>query len=153
MNQTMQVVDPEALRRVETVYRSRIITDPCDTMARGRLAWCLFIQSLHKAGQESVIQALSAVQVDAATFALNAHGPEAQQLLDECLRHTEAVMQFCSGEERSEMERLLGLARLSIGSTAMAAAEDRAHEILQRLMRDLSDPSQIKNDGEDDGCG
>lgn len=128
---------------MEEVYRARLRKDPCDTLARARLAWCLFLQSLHKAGQESIIQSLSQglPQVDTTGLRAVQGGPEAQELLDECLRHTETVLHLTMpGEQRFEMERLLGLARLTLGDTAFSAAEQKAHQILDSLIRDLNSP-------------
>jgi hypothetical protein len=139
MSKQDQVVDPEALRRVEGVYRMRLLSDPCDTLARGRLAWCLFLQSLHRAGEERILNALRGSKVTFASGPLPMpFGPEAQELLEECLRQTEAVLHLSEpGEQRMEMERLLGLARLSVGNGAYRAAEDKAHRILDSLIQDL----------------
>ena len=63
---------------------------------------------------------------------------------------TEMVKQIYRDHPPVEMERLLGLARLSIGPTAMTLAEDRAHGILDRLMRDLTNPDPPASDSAGD---
>lgn len=142
MTESKTVVDAEALRRIEAVYRARLLSDPCDVLARGCLAWCLFLQSLHRAGEERMLDRLRGFH-SAAGKALaipRPAGPEAQELLNECLRQTETVLHLSEpGEPRLEMERLLGLARLSAGSQAFHSAEENAHRILEDLIRDLSD--------------
>lgn len=143
MKDPQHLVDPEALRRMEAVCRARVLADPVDTLARGRLAWCLFLQAVHQAGQESILEQLGITPLE-----VKAVGPresfedrQAQELLDECLRHTEAVLHLSApGQQRTEMERLLGLARLSVGEPAFNSAEQKAHRILDTLIRDLKGP-------------
>lgn len=143
MKDSQHLVDPEALRRMEAVCRARVLADPMDTLVRGRLAWCLFLQAVHQAGQESILEqlGLTTLEVDAVRIPESLADRQAQELLDECLRHTEAVLHLSApGQQRTEMERLLGLARLSVGEPAFIAAEQKAHRILDTLIRDLNRP-------------
>lgn len=142
-------VDAEALRRVENFCRSRILQDPCDTLPRGTLAWCLFLQALHQAGRESVLNLLP----DLTLWPEGEQEPfepqserGAEQLLAECLRLTEIALSLTEpGELRTEMERLRSLARLSAGEQPVYRAEQQMQQILHTLMDDVkaANPSQF----------
>jgi hypothetical protein len=132
----------EALKRVEQIYRKQLAADPADTVARISLAWCLFMQSLLRAGQESVLSAL----VDAS------EGQEEQlsqtirtileqnaaELLEDCLRQTMTVKQLSSDPEAQlSVEKIQALVQLSGGGEAVTAAEDQAARILNEVTREV----------------
>jgi hypothetical protein len=145
------LVDSEALSRLEQVCRDMVLRDPCDTLARARLAWCLFLQGVHQAGQESILEGLVG-ETDAPVLSggLPPANREAHQLLDECLRQTETVLHLAlSGRERSEMEHLRYLTRLCVGDQPVAAAELKLQRILQRLLQDVCRASEVEPSAEE----
>jgi hypothetical protein len=132
----------DALKRVESIYRRQLADDPADPIARISLAWCLFMQSLLRAGQESVLEALveategreeSLDQTMKAVLDQNA-----TQLLEDCLRQTMTVKQLSSDREAHvSAEKILSLVRLSGAGAALNSAEDQANRILSEVTREV----------------
>jgi hypothetical protein len=131
-----------ALKRVEEIYRRQLTDDPSDMVARISLAWCLFMQSLLRAGQESVLEAL----VDATEgreepleeTMRSVLDQNATQLLEDCLRQTMTVKQL-SGDPEAHVsaEKILSLVRLSGGGNALTSAEDQAARVLNEVTREV----------------
>lgn len=129
-------VNVDSLWRVERIYRNRLADEPSDMVARSGLAWCLFLQALHRAGEESTLEAL----VAAAGGALNADASDrdSRALLRDSLLNAATVLQLSpSDRERRDAERLQMLAELSGGLEAVAAARDNAHAILGQIALEL----------------
>ena len=137
MTSSEPAFDAVSLKHVEHLYRSQLAEDPADPLARVSLAWCLFMQALLRAGQESVLQALvergtaaEELSLEPAVTAAQAD-PGAGELLEDCLRQTMAVKQISADPQvQRSAERLLALVRLSGGSPALTAAEEAAARIL-----------------------
>ena len=142
MSSPQPAFEAEALKRVEYVYRKQLTEDPSDPVSRLSLAWCLFMQSLLRAGQESVLEALVEA-TDAGDAPLEcawdaAAEQDAAQLLDDCLTQTMTVKQLSADPATHySAERLLTLVRLSGGSQALSAAESRTAGILGRVTREI----------------
>ena len=137
-------MDLDAIRRVERIYRDRLRSEPCDTLSRVRLAWCLFALSLHEAGRESAYAALrsqqlpDAANLEEASFLL----PEvaATSLLDDCLRQTYAAIHLSqSRREQQDAAELQALVRLVSGEAPLARAENWAKEILTAIVSDIGE--------------
>jgi hypothetical protein len=131
----------DSLARVERFYRHHLESEPEDTAARLGLAWCLFLQSLYRAGQESILEELMAGdgsgEADLPPPAARA-SPDAGQLLRDCLRETFATLQL-SGDPGhiTDAEKLQALVRLAGGGETLPEVEARALRILKRLARDV----------------
>lgn len=141
MNNSHPVVDTDALARVERLYRDLLSAQPCDNLARLRLAWCLLLQALHQAGRESAVNELLHLSPGDSLDASYAAPPgrDAQTLLRECLRQTITVRHLSPAQtETSEAEHLQSLASLSGSGQSLLEAEQEALEALQRLARDIS---------------
>lgn len=136
-----KVVSIEALKRSEQICRTRLANEPGDTSARMKLAWCLFMQALYRAGQESVLSALvSAMEIKEHQGTLvNAIVQEdAAHLFSECLRETSMVLQLSpDARERIDVEKIQALARLSGAGQAVSEAEEAAAQVLSDLLREL----------------
>jgi hypothetical protein len=136
-------VNLDAIRRVEQVYRGRLRADPSDTLARVRLAWCLFAQAMHEAGQESVYEALRSRQPPTAKeleeLGLPSSERGATSLLDDCLRQSYAALHLTASKREQEgAEELQALARLVSGEAPLARAEGWANDIVTALTADLN---------------
>ncbi|HEY3282486.1 MAG TPA: hypothetical protein VGN26_09450 [Armatimonadota bacterium] len=137
------VIEIEALKHSEEIYRARLANEPGDTTARMKLAWCLFMQALYRAGQESVLMALvaaSGAREDSPEGALlkALQSEESSALFGECLKQTNTVLQLSPSDgDRRDMERLQYLARLSGAGQAVVEAEEAAARILGELLREL----------------
>jgi hypothetical protein len=139
-------VNVESLSRVERIYRNRLADEPSDTAARAGLAWCLFLQALHRAGEESTLEAVmeSGVQQPVAVSAPR----DSETLLQDALLHASTVLQLSPNwPERLDVERLRTLVELSGGFAAVAQAQESAREILEQIMREMDSdrtPSPVR---------
>ena len=132
----------ESLERVERLYRSRLTTEPADMIARVSLAWCLFMQALHRAGQESMLREIvaagAAVEPGRGAPAPACSGARSDDLLRDCLRQAIAVTQLSSAPEaRDDVERLHTLVKLSGGDRALSEASEEAARILMDVTREI----------------
>lgn len=133
----------DALWRVERIYRKQLVEEPGDTVARVSLAWCLFMQALHRAGQESTAPALlelPAAALDAVELEPDPRARErdSAHLLQDCLRQTLAVLQLSPNpRDRTDVERLQALVKLSGGEALLADAEEQARRVLLQLTREM----------------
>ena len=140
MNSDCDVFVPEALLRVEEVYRRRLDVEPSDMVARVSLAWCLFMRALHRAGQESVIQAITITgrTEPAEDSSPPSIGTDAGSILKDCLHQTIAVLQLSGNpQDRTAVRRLQSLVRLSGGEKAVSDAEEEAARILYAVTREI----------------
>jgi hypothetical protein len=136
------VFEIDALLRIEQVYRQRLLDDPADVAARTGLAWCLFMQALHRAGQEQMLASLmeAGAELDrqAEAEARAALDQNARDLLRDCLKQTVAVMQLSADPaNQSEVERLQELVRLTGEEEALSDAQDEAARILGEITHAL----------------
>lgn len=137
-----RTVNVDTLWRVERIYRKQLQEEPGDTVARVSLAWCLFMQALHRAGQESTVSPLLEVtcshdhpEVEVET---EVHERDSAHLLQECLRQTVAVLQLSPNpRDHSDVERLQTLVKLSGGESLLADTEDQARRVITRLAHEL----------------
>jgi hypothetical protein len=132
----------DALKRLECIYRRQLADDPAEPVARISLAWCLLMQSLLRAGQESVLEALVEAtegREESLDQTMNAVlDQNAAQLLEDCLRQTMAVKQLSSDPEAHvSAEKILSLVRLSGAGSALNSAEDQAKKILSEVTREV----------------
>jgi len=110
--------------------------------ARTNLAWCLFMQTLHQSGRESVFASLAESGVEV-TSECQAPGQSsrrsgASDLLGDCLRQLTAVTQLSrSRDDQRDVEKLRGLVRLAGGEEAVVEAQVEAVRILQEITRDI----------------
>lgn len=130
----------DALWRVERIYRKQLVEEPGNTVARVSLAWCLFMQALHRAGQESAVNSILelALPADQPTGEGQATDRDSAVLLQDCLRQALAVLQLSPDpRDRLDVERLQALVKLSGGAEILADAEEQAHRILTQLTREM----------------
>ena len=146
MNKSSCSAAAKALGRAETVYRKQILQDPGDMDARLRLAWCLFLRSLHQAGRESLLAELLAAgsEGDSVDLTQWVRYQDNRNLLSECLRQLSTVSHLSgSMPDHREVEQLHGLVRLAGGESAVRTAEADATRALSALVRDLGPGSGV----------
>jgi hypothetical protein len=130
--------DESALRRVEHVYRRELAADPGNAHARISLAWCLLVQALLRAGQESVLDRLGGEGQDHAAAARRVLEQDAGSLLGDCLRQTLTVQQLSTDPQvQGHAERIQALVRLSGGDQALRDANEDAAQALAAITREL----------------
>jgi hypothetical protein len=98
------------------------------------------MRALHRAGQESVIQAitLSGRTEAAEDGSRPSIGPDAGSILKDCLHQTIAVLQLSGNpQDRTDVCRLQSLVRLSGGEQAVSDAEEEAARILYAVTREI----------------
>jgi len=132
----------ESLKRVELVYRQQLVADPADMMARISLAWCLFMQALHRAGQESVLTELAtASESEGGELGCAIQSilhEDADELLKECMRQTITVMQLSADpQDHTDVVKLQELIKLSGGGKAVSEAEAEGATILAQVTREI----------------
>ena len=153
------VFEIDSLMRVEALCRRRLEREPDDMAARISLAWCLFLRSFHRAGQESVLRELAFTDRDERDLLLARirgvpdHG--AAQLVQDCLKNTFTVMQLSGDpDDVASVERLQALARLSGANEAIVHAEEEAIQVIEGLVRDIiggPDANQINTSNGSNG--
>jgi hypothetical protein len=144
MNEQESVFEVSTLKRVEGVYRAHLQKEPDDMTARASLAWCLFMQSLHQAGQERALEGLRQDQNEESDEELGSRiqtlltEHNARFLLRDCLRQTVAVMQLSPDPQaHQEIEKLRSLVKLSGACHALCESEDDAASILTQLTEEM----------------
>jgi hypothetical protein len=144
MSHQQPPLEVASLVRVADFYRRRLESAPEDMTARLSLAWCLFLQSIYRAGQESVLE--EATTGDGITGAEPSTArpaglePHARQLLCDSLRETFATLQLSAHPGHvTDAEKLQTLVRLAGGGKALSEVEAGALEVLERLAQDLND--------------
>ncbi len=140
MGRSPVVCDVNLLRRIEDTYTRSLLEKPDDMQVRLRLAWCLFMQALHQAGQESVVTALVNDEAShrSSGASLLPFDKDAYLLLKDCLRQTFAIMQLspCAQDQKDvrQIQELVGL--LGAGQV-FTDAKDEAYQILSNLTQDI----------------
>jgi hypothetical protein len=142
MDDIQEVFDPDVLKRLERSYRRHLAKKPEDMGARINLAWCLFMQALHQAGQESILRIFR--EVDTGTDSQRGNrirtdlDTDALQLLKECLQQMHTVQQLSlHARERVDVEKLQALIRLSGGERAVVEAEKETLRALIKLAQEI----------------
>lgn len=142
MNENRQVAEAKALRQAEEAYRKRLLREPTDVEARLRLAWCLFLLSLHQAGREAIVQELLATGSEAGVTLTDRLQTllhqDSEELLRDCLRQLSAVTRLSDRvQDQRDAEQLGALVRLSGGEQAACEVEAEAINTLADLAREL----------------
>jgi hypothetical protein len=140
MTGTPLVCDLDTLKLTERTYRQRLLNEPADTSARVDLAWCLFMQALHRAGQESASRDHvppcdhASVTVCGAAKA----DRDAIELLKDSLRQAYTVMHLSSrAEDQMNAKRLHMLVKLSGAVDMVSEAATEASKILDEITSDI----------------
>jgi len=125
----------DALKTAESGYRNQLASDPCDTQARVKLAWCLFVQAVHAAGRESLFHEVHEYSEPVDERLPNIidaiRENDVDHLLRDCLRQTTAVLHLSKEQrDRTDVEMLQTL----IG---MAGAERWTHDTSREADRCL----------------
>ena len=135
MNNYQDPIRLDALKTAEAAYRTQLASDPCDTHARMKLAWCLFVQAVHAAGRESLFhqghEGSAPVDERLPHLLESIRENDVDHLLRDCLRQTTAVLHLSKEQrERTDVEMLQTL----IG---MAGAERWTHDTSREADRCL----------------
>jgi hypothetical protein len=135
-------MDLDAIRRVERIYRARLRSDPADTLARVRLAWCLFAQALHEAGRESAFAALQQAQISRPDPLeqpnVSVQKRDSTSILDDSLRQTYTALHLSASKRvRQDAMEILALARIVSGDASLGRAEKWADDILEAIMAEV----------------
>ena len=140
MQSSTKYVDTANLKWAENTYREQLKTRPEDMAIRLSLAWCLFMQALHRSGQETVldyavvyVQPLAEDHVaDSATIERSAHA-----LLKDCLHQTYMIKHLSlDADERLNVARLQSLVELAGARDIMVGAEEQSVQQLVSLARE-----------------
>lgn len=141
MKQAHSAIEMAALKRAEHLYRTRLANQPDDCAARVKLAWCLFMQALYRAGQESMLKALFSTEEESLTHHArirNVWEQDANDLLQDCLFQTGMVMQLTSDPQcRAEIQRLEALVKLIGCEQAVAYAHENSSRVLGEMLQEV----------------
>ena len=142
MKQAQAPIELAALKRAEHVYRTRLANEPNDSTARIKLAWCLFMQALYRAGQESMLNALVSPPNDepseASVRPKCIWDQDAGDLIHECLCQTSTVMQLSSDPlHRTDAQRLQTLVKLSGGEIAVTRSRENSSRVLSEFLHEV----------------
>jgi hypothetical protein len=148
MSATPLVCDLDTLKLTERTCRQRLLSEPADTAARVDLAWCLFMQALHRAGQESAgptqIEAFEKPEITGG----KGHGASdrnAFELLKDSLRQAYTVMHLSSRpEDHLSAERLRALVRLSGTEEMVSEVASEASKILAEITSDIIETAVVE---------
>ncbi len=132
------ICDIDALRQAEKSYRDLLEVEPGAMDVRVDLAWCLFMQAVHMAGQESAIRnnGLSSTgnsvwPTPSTALTMQA---QAQMMLNECLQNAVTVTQLStSRQDQMVMNKLETLVKLACGEKLISSARINASRILADL--------------------
>jgi len=141
MDRARPIFDAAVLAKLEISYRLRLLEDPTDMNARVSLAWCLFLQAAHQAGQECLLSDFLEGAGDDRTVNLpveTMHHRDANRILRDCLQQAITVSQLSSNEEDlSDIVKIQQLITLSGGEQAIAESEREAAHILAEITREV----------------
>jgi hypothetical protein len=142
MSPQHKVIQMSSLKRAESIYRTRLANEPGDSTARVKLAWCLFMEAIYRAGQESMLAALcTTVNLDDEQRSKRMQliwDQDADQLLNDCLQQTTTVMEISSDPwDRKDVERIKALVKLSGVRKAVSDAEEEAARIQAAILSDI----------------
>jgi hypothetical protein len=139
VNPSSKYFDSGDLKHAETIYREQLRTTPEDMALRLSLAWCLFMQALHRSGQEAVL-AYSTLAINGAAMVGTATGAterSANTLLKDCLQQTYAIKHLTlQDEQRLEVARLHALVELAGAQELSVGAEEQSVQRLVALARE-----------------
>jgi len=140
MQSSSQCVDPSNLKWAEHTYRERLRLQPEDMAVRLSLAWCLFMQAIHRSGQETILDhavvhigpASNDAPVNASTVERSANA-----LLKDCLHQTYIIKQLSIDQvEQQDVARLQALVELAGARDIMVGAEEHSVQQLVALARE-----------------
>lgn len=138
MSESSSVFDMNALQCSESTCREQLTLSPDNMDRRLRLAWCLFLQSLHQDAQEEGTRShLADAQPSTPCCPVPAlRHRSAQILLEECLHQTYTVMHLSvQPQVRSDVEKLHALVRLVGAQGVLLQAEERANHLRSEMAR------------------
>lgn len=120
------VFDMTALEKSEQASRRILENEPGDTATRLKLAWCLTLQAVYRAGQEEEQDNAAAPPVE--------DGRDAGTLLNCGLQQAVIVLHLSDEpRERREAEQLRTLATRCGAGNAVAASDAEAERVLSDL--------------------
>ncbi|MBW3623164.1 MAG: hypothetical protein KY468_07105 [Armatimonadetes bacterium] len=141
MQQAQSAIAMASLKRAEQMYRTRLANEPNDSGARIKLAWCLFMQALYRAGQESMLDALLVQPEDGGEKNARTRciwDQSADDLIRECLCEAGTVIQLSSDAAcRSDARRLQALVKMSGGEQAVTSSRENSSRILVEVLQEL----------------
>ena len=150
-NKTVQpsskYIESTDLQRAENIYRARLRSQPEDMALRLSLAWCLFMQALHRSGQEAVHGVYALAYINAPSVDMETldwvDGRSANALLTDCLQQTYTVKHLSMHEEeRVEVARLHALVELAGAQDVSTFAEEQCMQRLVELAREAMRPAE-----------
>lgn len=135
-------IEMTTLKRSEQIYRTRLANDPNDSEVRIKLAWCLFMQALYRAGQESMLSALVATSMDEPRekqlHPKCVWDQDAQDLIRDCLCQSSTVIQLSANpRHRTDAQRLQALVRLSGCELAVSQAREKSSRLLSEVLQEI----------------
>lgn len=143
------IFDPHGLKEAEAAYRFVLIQEPDNMDVRVNLAWCLLLQALYQSGKETVIAERSDAQqaADNEGGAANlASGPDADHLLQECLRHSMTVKHLSARtSNQMDVEKLEALVRLAGGKELLLSSEESGARIIDNIVTAIWQASEQDN--------
>ena len=142
MTQANDIIEMATLKRAEHLYRTCLANQPEDTGARIKLAWCLFMQALYRAGQESMLAALVAQPgEDRSSISQRSRfvwEEDADQLIRDCLQHTSTVKQLSRNpKDRNDADRLQHLVKMTGGHHAVEQAREASSKVLGEVLQEI----------------
>lgn|GEM_PF-4592787 len=133
---------PEMLAQEKKCQRI-LARRPDDYGARMQMAWCLFLQAIHREGQESVINKIAPLYPKeiiklTGDAAVRFHR-ESRWLFAESLKHSYAVSKLSSNPKfLQEAERLKELVKISAGEEMIMDVEDSSAVAISHLTKEIS---------------
>jgi hypothetical protein len=141
MEQDPLTIEMNVLKHAEGVYRARLANEPDDSGARIKLAWCLFMRALYRAGQESMLNALVSGEEEAHRARRRIKGvwdQDADDLIRDCVSQTGIVLHLSSDPKfQSDAQRLQTLVKMSGGETAVAHAREHSSRTLSEMLQEI----------------
>jgi hypothetical protein len=133
--------EPTDLKRAEDTYREQLRSEPDDLALRLSLAWCLFMQALHRSGQEAVFTYTQHACTDASAAVTPTDSATADRsanaLLKDCLQQTYTIKHLSlREEERLEVARLHALVEMAGAQDLVIGAEVKSVQRLVALARE-----------------
>lgn len=135
MDRSKTPVCIDHLRGEERGHRKRVDHEPLDLDARMNLAWCLFVQAMHQAGGETLLDSLREKGAVADFSAASPRfGGDSRHLLRECLKQMCAVCELSRDPtDLADVERLRYLVTISGAEKALREADDEAARWLAEM--------------------
>lgn len=140
MQSSTKYVDTANLKWAENTYREQLKSRPEDMAIRLSLAWCLFMQALHRSGQETILDyTVVHIQPPAEDTVRESGTTErsAHTLLKDCLHQTYMIKHLSlDADERLNVARLQSLVELAGAREIMVGAEEQSVQQLVALARE-----------------